>query len=133
MGMQRVVWVLMLVIASKGVIAQSNDSKGSVIVWDKSAHDFGDVYQGNKVQHRFRFTNASTEPLLINNVEVTCGCTIPNGWTRDPIMPGKRGEIDVLFDSTGKNGKQNKVVTIISTLGNSQITFSANVIEKKPK
>jgi hypothetical protein len=48
-------------------------------------------------------------------------------------LPGGKGEIEVQFNSSGKFGRQNKVVTMVSnaTLGNSQITFSANILEKK--
>ncbi|MBI3218458.1 MAG: DUF1573 domain-containing protein [Bacteroidetes bacterium] len=114
--------------------AQSDDpSKGAIITWDVTSFEFGDIYKGDKVQHTYKFTNTGTLPLIITNVEVTCGCTIPKGWPRDPIMPGNRGELQVQFDSSGKFGRQNKVVTVVSNsrYGNSQITFSANVLEKK--
>lgn len=114
--------------------AQSDDSgKGAIITWEAPSFEFGDIYKGEKVLHTYKFTNTGNSPLIITNVEVTCGCTIPKGWPRDPIMPGNRGELQVQFDSTGKFGRQNKVVTIVSNsrYGNSQITFSANVLDKK--
>jgi len=106
---------------------------GPSITWDKNTYDFGDIFQGEKVEYTFKFTNSGTEPLVITNVEVTCGCTTPKGWPRDPINPGGKGEITVQFDSTHKIGRQNKVATIISnaSAGNSQVTFSVNVLEKK--
>ena len=109
------------------------DIKGPAITWEKNTHDFGDIIQGDKVSHIYRFTNTGSNPLIITNVEVTCGCTIPKGWPRDPIMPGDNGVLEVLFNSSGKFGRQNKVVTVVSnaTLGNSQLMFSANIIEKK--
>jgi len=109
-------------------------SKGVSINWEKSEHGFGNLYSGQKVNHTFRFVNSGSEPLIITNVEVTCGCTVPKGWLRNPIMPGRKGELDVFFDSTGKLGKQNKVVTVISNAvaGNSQVTFTATVLETKP-
>jgi hypothetical protein len=109
-------------------------SSGPKIVWEKATYDFGDIFQGDKVEHAFSFTNTGTVPLIITNVEVTCGCTTPKGWPRDPVAPGEKGEILVAFNSSGKYGRQNKVVTIISNATNpeaSQITFSANVLEKK--
>ncbi len=107
--------------------------KGAAITWEKTMFDFGDIYQGEKVQHIFRFENTGNEPLIITNVEVTCGCTTPRGWPRDPIMPGARAELEVQFNSAGKFGRQNKVVTVVSNAaaGNSQITFSANILEKR--
>jgi len=115
-------------------ITSMAQSSGAVIVWEKSTHDFGDVVQGEKVEHTFKFKNAGTEPLVITNVQVTCGCTTPKGWTRDPIMPGQSSELTVGFNSAGKYSRQEKVITVVSNAVNhegAQIMFSANVLEKK--
>jgi hypothetical protein len=134
--MMRLTSVLIVCLFSVGLLAAQSPTeiKGPVLTWEKVEHDFGDINQGDKVSHTFKFVNTGTEPLIITNVEVTCGCTVPKGWPRDPIMPGDKGELDVMFNSTGKHGKQTKVVTVVSnaTLGNSQVTFSATILEKKP-
>lgn len=106
---------------------------GAAITWQKNTHDFGDINQGDKVEHTFILENTGTESLVITNVQVTCGCTTPKGWPRDPVNPGKKADIVIQFNSTGKIGRQNKVVTIVSNAvgGNSQIVFSANVLERK--
>jgi len=114
--------------------AQEAKVNGPVITFEKKVHDFGDMYQGDKVEQTFKFTNTGNEPLIITNVQVTCGCTTPKGWPRDPIAPGGKGELTVAFNSAGKMGRQNKVVTVISNAANadgSQISFTANVLEKK--
>lgn len=107
---------------------------GPAITWENTSHDFGDILQGEKVEHAFQFTNTGTEPLVITNIEVTCGCTTPKGWPRDPVKPGDRAEILISFNSSGKYGRQNKVVTVISNAVNAdarQLTFSTNVLDKK--
>ncbi|MBS1680717.1 MAG: DUF1573 domain-containing protein [Bacteroidetes bacterium] len=106
---------------------------GPAIAWEETTFDFGDITQGEKKEHIYKFSNSGTEPLVITNVEVTCGCTTPKGWPRDPINPGGKGEVTIRFDSTHKIGRQTKVAVIVSnaTGGNSQITFVANVLEKK--
>ena len=117
-----------------GAVHSYAQTKGPVITWEKSVHDFGDVAQGDKVEHTFKFKNAGSEPLIITNVQVTCGCTTPKGWARDPIAPGQSSEITIAFNSLGKFGKQTKVVTIVSNAINQeggQISFLANVLEKK--
>ncbi|HEY8511398.1 MAG TPA: DUF1573 domain-containing protein [Cyclobacteriaceae bacterium] len=103
---------------------------GPVITWKESSYDFGDIRAGEKVEHTFVFTNTGNEPLIITNVQVTCGCTTPKGFPRDPIAPGQSGEITVAFNSAGRVGKQNKVVTVVSnSVGNTnQISFTANVL-----
>lgn len=129
--MKKTSYSIFLILFCLLTYAQTRD--GAAITWDKNTHDFGDIIQGEKVEHTFKFTNTGSEPLIITNVEVTCGCTAPRGWPRDPINPGGKGEITVQFDSTHKIGRQNKVATVISNapVGNSHITFSANVMEKK--
>lgn len=106
---------------------------GPVITFEKKSHDFGDITQGDKVEYVFSFSNSGTEPLIITNVEVTCGCTTPKGWPRDPIPPGGKGELTVAFSTSGKIGRQNKPVIIISNAINpegNRISFSANILEK---
>ena len=126
---------IILAFAGQG-FAQVAASKaaGAVIIFEKTSHDFGDIYQGDKVEETFKFTNTGTEPLIITNVQVTCGCTTPKGWPRDPIAPGGKGEITIAFNSAGKSGRNNKVVTIVSNAVNAegaQISFTTNVLEKK--
>jgi hypothetical protein len=128
--------VLFIAFQSFAQEAGTNKVNGAVITFEKKTHDFGDIYQGDKVEETFKFANTGTEPLLITNVQVTCGCTTPKGWPRDPIMPGGKGEITIAFNSAGKNGRQNKVVTIVSNAVNTdgaQISFSTNVLDKKPQ
>src|SRR5687767_5599836 len=93
---------------AQGFAQQTTAQNGPVITFEKKTHDFGDIVQGDKVEETFKFTNTGTEPLIITNVQVTCGCTTPKGWPRDPIMPGGKAEITIAFNSAGKMGKQNK-------------------------
>jgi len=81
------------------------------ISFDETEFDYGIVDQGEKVQHTYKFTNTGKEPLIISNAKGSCGCTVPS-WPKEPIPVGGTGEIDVVFDSKGKKGKQSKRVTI---------------------
>jgi hypothetical protein len=106
---------------------------GPVLTLEKNTHDFGDIYQGDVVEHTFKFTNTGNQPLLITNIQTSCGCTTPT-WPRDPIMPGGKGELKVGFNSAGKMNKQTKVLPIISNSVNDvSITFTTNVLDKKPQ
>ncbi len=102
---------------------------GAMIIFQEESHDFGDISQGDKLEYVYAFENSGTEPLILSNVLTTCGCTATD-WPRDPIAPGKGGEINVTFDSSGKMGKQNKVITVISNAINSQerIKLITNVL-----
>ena len=126
--------IVVMAFATLGFAQQSAPQNGPIITFEKKTHDFGDIVQGDKVEETFKFANTGTEPLILTNVQVTCGCTTPKGWPRDPILPGGKGELTVAFNSAGKMGKQNKVVTVVSNAVNSdgaQISFTTNVLEKK--
>ncbi len=111
----------------------SATASGPIISWENPSHDFGEIKQGERVEYTFKFTNSGTAPLVITNVEVTCGCTTPKGWPRDPIMPGGKGELTVAFNSVGKIGRQNKVIKVISNAqgDKNQVLFTANVLVKQ--
>lgn len=106
---------------------------GPILTLETNTHDFGDIYQGDVVEHTFKFTNTGNQPLLITNIQTSCGCTTPQ-WPRDPIMPGGKGELKVGFNSAGKMNKQTKVLPIISnSVTDASITFTTNVLDKKPQ
>lgn len=106
---------------------------GPVLTLEANTHDFGDITQGDVVERVFKFTNTGNQPLIITNIQTSCGCTTPV-WPRDPIMPGGKGEIKVGFNSTGKLNKQTKTLPIISnSISDASITFTTNVLSKQPQ
>lgn len=111
---------------------QAEPVNGPQIVFTVNSHDFGDIEQGEKVNYVFEFENSGTEPLILSNVLTTCGCTATS-WPREPIAPGEAGKIAVSFNSAGKMGKQNKVVTVVSNAVNAQerVKIITNVLPKK--
>jgi hypothetical protein len=96
---------------------------GPAITFEEVKYDFGSVVQGGTVDHTFKFKNTGTAPLVISNIGVSCGCTTPE-WTKDPVAPGKTGTISAHFNSTGKMGMQNKVLTIESNATGGSTTVS---------
>ena len=81
------------------------------IRFDTESFDFGRILEGEEIDHHFQFTNTGSAPLVINNVEVTCGCTTPF-YPFIPIEPGERGKISVHFNSKGRLGNQNPTITV---------------------
>ena len=106
---------------------------GPVMTFAETKHDFGNIKQGDIVEHVFKFKNTGTAPLVIKQVDVTCGCTTPE-WPKEPIAPGKSGTIKAVFNSAGKMGQQNKVITVQSNAVNAptQVTIMTNIQEKAP-
>ncbi|MDX2000908.1 MAG: DUF1573 domain-containing protein [Chitinophagales bacterium] len=81
------------------------------IEFKEKEYDFGKIKEGDQVEHTFVFTNTGDHNLIISNAQGSCGCTVPY-YPKEPIAPGKSGEIKVQFNSKGKTGKQSKTVTL---------------------
>ncbi len=103
---------------------------GALMTPDESKFEFGTVKQGDVVEHTFTFKNTGTEPLVVTNVGVSCGCTTPE-YTKDPVLPGKSGKITARFNTAGKMGQQNKVLTVSSnnSAGNVELSLTGTVAE----
>ncbi len=69
----------------------------TTVEFDKMVHDFGDIML-NSGHHSctFTFKNISKQPIVIQTVIASCGCTTPV-WTKSPVPPGGTGKIDVTF------------------------------------
>ncbi|MGE0561143.1 MAG: DUF1573 domain-containing protein [Flavobacteriales bacterium] len=83
--------------------------------------DFGTITQGEVVSTNFKFKNVGKSDLIISSAQGSCGCTVPE-WPKEPIKPGESGKIAVTFNSTGKQGKQNKTITLVAnTIPNTKV------------
>ncbi len=100
-----------------------------VFSFEKDAHDFGTIIQGEKVAYSFKFKNTGEGDLIITSAKGSCGCTVPE-YPVEPIAPGADGVIDVVFNSDGKSGQQNKKVTIIAnTVPNTTVLAINGTVE----
>ena len=95
-------------VRSDGTIDTVNVAK---ITFDLPTFDFGEVNEGEIVEHVFAFRNTGNRPLLITNANSTCGCTIPE-WPKTAIAPGDTSSILVRFNTMDKPERQLKPVSI---------------------
>jgi hypothetical protein len=87
-------------------------------------HDFGNVKEANgPVSHVFTFKNTGNTPLVIQNVETSCGCTSPE-YTKEPVQPGKSGIVKATFDPSGRPSYFDKSLTVISNAANSRVILN---------
>lgn len=82
------------------------------IDFESDTIDYGTIEKGADGVRVFKFTNTGNEPLIISKVSSSCGCTIPKK-PKDPILPGKTGEIEVKYDTNRVNPIR-KTITVIS-------------------
>lgn len=113
--------------------AQPAIESNADISFEKEVHDFGLMKQYGDASTVFTFTNTGTDPLIIEKAKGSCGCTVPS-WPKEPIMPGKTGEIKVKYDSK-RVGPINKSVTITSNAksGATSVIRIKGMIEAAPK
>ncbi len=100
------------------------------IKFDKMVHDYGNINQGDNGECVFKFKNTGKEPLIITMCQGSCGCTVPQ-CPKDPILPGKTGEIKVKYDSN-RVGPISKSVTVQSNAksGTQTIQIKGNIAAK---
>lgn len=85
-----------------------------VITFETTTHEFGDVKEtGGPITHEFKFKNTGDQPVIISNVQASCGCTTPD-WTKTPVAPGGSGLIKAQYNPLGRPGQFNKSLTITS-------------------
>jgi Protein of unknown function (DUF1573) len=95
--------------------------------------DYGTVNKEDDSGLRvFEFTNTGDAPLIITNVQSTCGCTVPSKPT-EPILPGKTGKIEVKYNM--HTGPIRKTITVESNAVNVEegrvaIKIKGEVVEK---
>ncbi|WP_461138056.1 DUF1573 domain-containing protein [Spirosoma pomorum] len=93
--------------------ASASEKMPKITFAEKGIYDFGQMTEGDTVEHSFEFTNTGEFPLIINNITASCGCTTPE-WPREPVAPGAKSSIRVRFNSRGKQGEQSKTITVFA-------------------
>jgi hypothetical protein len=99
------------------------------VTFDKVAHDFGEIQNGTPVETVFTYTNSGQSPLVVTDIKSTCGCTVPQGWSREPLAPGASSQFTVKFNGKGAN-KVSKTITLTTNTesGREQVRISAFII-----
>ena len=117
-------------------VAVGHDSANFTSVqWLDTAKDLGTVTEGQKLEVSFRFKNTGDKPLVIERVQPSCGCTVADP-PKEPIAPGKQGEIKGVFDSNGKAGPNHKTLYVYANTKPSQehvLVFNVVVNKKAVK
>ena len=118
-----------LVTSPKSATETSN--KQAAIKFDKEEHDFGTLLQGEVVTYSFHFTNTGNMPLIISEVGSSCGCTVGD-YPREPIAPGKTGDIKVTYNSSGHHGFQSRFLTVMSNTNPAKTTLRIKATVQTP-
>lgn len=119
--MKNIVFFLSVCFLTTSLFSQEEKKTGPEFKFEKEIIDYGKITQNSERIRVFEFTNIGATPLIITSVRSSCGCTIPKKPT-EPIMPGKKGKIEVSYD-TSRLGGFSKIITIFSNAKNERKTI----------
>jgi len=125
-----IAFTLILLTASQ---ASAQQQEAVFAVVGESIHDFGTIKEADgSVTHTFKVKNEGKAPLVISRVVPSCGCTSPE-WSKEPIAPGKTGEIKITYDPTGRPNTFTKTISVYSNgyTGSYVLTIKGIVEAKK--
>ena len=92
----------------------AQEELNSALVFETYEWDFGQINEADGVvQHTFRFTNISNNPIQIDNVATSCGCTTVL-YSTQPVAGGEYGELTVAFDPSRTEGRVLREVEIFT-------------------
>jgi Protein of unknown function (DUF1573) len=110
--MRKIIGLFAVVLGFITITAMQTDNKAE-FKFEKETYDFGKIPQGKPVSVDFKFTNVGEEPLIISNVEPTCGCTIAD-YTKTPVKKGESGFVKLTFNAAVVQPSFAKAVTVKS-------------------
>ncbi len=132
--MRSSIFRLTLAIAITTLSLKGTEGRAQTLEFDKMVHDFGDIMlKSGKHTHTFTFKNISTQPVLIQTVISSCGCTTPE-WTKSPVLPGKTGTLKVTFlNDQGPYPFDKSLTVYITGEARPKILRIKGVVHDKPK
>lgn len=107
-------------------------AQAPVISFDNNNYDFKKIKEQDGLATTvFKFKNTGNAPLVINRVQASCGCTTPT-WTKEPILPGKTGEITASYNPANRPGSFIKTISVFSNANTAPtlLTIKGEVIPK---
>ncbi|TKC10687.1 DUF1573 domain-containing protein [Pedobacter polaris] len=109
--MKKLILVVALVFGI-GIVVNAQ-TKPAEFKFETETYDFGKIPLNKPSVYTFNFTNTGDAPLIISNVETTCGCTVSE-YTKTPVKTGEKGFIKVTITPVGNALPFNKQLTLTS-------------------
>jgi hypothetical protein len=122
--------ILGLASFAQGQTATKPPEANDVLLVKETRYDFGKIPQGKPVKHIFEVVNTGKEPLQIENVQASCGCTTPE-WSHDPIAPGASKKITVGYNAAAQ-GKFEKPITVFYNSGKTKLLYIKGEVWQTP-
>ena len=116
--------LLSLIMAIAVCISLNAQQARSKMQLGETEHDFGTFKEeAGRQTYDFVVTNVGTDPLVIQNISTSCGCTMPE-WTKSPIPAGGKGKITAIYDPQSKQGRFNQTLTVFTNANPSTVVLT---------
>lgn len=106
--------------------AQTTPTPDDVLKLKETEHDFGKIPQGKPVYYNFEIVNTGKEPLKLDDVHASCGCTTPE-WSREAIAPGATAIIKVGYNAAAEGGFTKPITITYNTNQTKQLMIKGTV------
>jgi hypothetical protein len=102
--------------------------------FENEEHDFGSIKEADgPAEHKFVFSNDGEEPIIIQAVRASCGCTTP-AWSKEPIAPGQNGFVTAKYNPKNRPGSFRKSLSITSNATqNPKVIYIKGMVENRPR
>jgi hypothetical protein len=124
--MKKVYSLLLMLVIFITAAAQTDATATDVLLLKEAEFDFGKVPQGKPVYHVFEIINKSNQPLKLDNVTASCGCTTPE-WSKEPIAPGASARIKVGFNAAAEGAFEKYITVQYNQIATKQIKIKGLV------
>ena len=112
---------------------QGQTSDQEPLRFEHDVWDFGEIREvDGRVCHTFRATNQGAQPVVIERIYTSCGCTSTE-YSKQPVRKGQQAEVKVCFDPAGRPGEFEKRVNVILNGGRRQTVTVRGVVEGRPR
>ena len=112
------------------VTAPDNPNAGD-FKFSEETWDFTNIPQNKPVTHDFTFTNTGKEPIVITNVQTSCGCTSPK-WPKEPILPGKSDVISVTYNAAHAGSFNNSITVTSNAKSPTKVLYIKGSVDAAP-
>jgi Protein of unknown function (DUF1573) len=99
---------------SFSVLSPEEQAKATAFKLESYSVDIGTIKPGIIAERTISYRNSGKKPLVIRHMQSNCTCLTIKPAAKN-LQPGEVAQLQFSFDPTGREGLQNKAITIYST------------------
>ena len=102
----------------------------SIVIMDPSRHYYA-MLQGTDLELSWRIANAGTEPLVLTDIQPSCGCIVEDLDDNNIIPPGKEATLKFVFHTEKNTGYVRHKIRLFGNIkpdGMAVMVFDTNIV-----